>query len=384
MTSIRSERPDAVQTAESLRTARKQGRTLARLSYTALGTLVAYLLLWPVSIEPVAWEAPESPALEGRFAVNDLLAGVQLTPTGDYFGPEDVAVDEDGRVYVGTRGGKILRYARDSDVFEVFAVTGGRPLGLDFDNSGNLIVADTHRGLLQVDPQGEVTVLCTEVDGLPFAFTDDVDVDKHDVAWFTDASSRFGEEQVRHDVIESAANGRLLKYDLRSGDCEQVLAGLFFANGVAVSRDGTYLLVTETTRYRVRRVFVRGPRAGQNEIFMDALPGFVDGISAAEDGELFWLAFYAPRNAVLDHASGKPWLRKLLHRIPVPLQPQPERHPFVIGIDPDARVVYNLQDSSGERFAMTTSAEQAGDWLYIGSLSEPNFARIRVSSLPRQ
>ena len=77
MTSIRSERPDAVQTAERLHTERKQGRTLARLSYTALGTLVAYLLLWPVSIEPVAWEAPESPALEGRFAVNDLLAGVQ-------------------------------------------------------------------------------------------------------------------------------------------------------------------------------------------------------------------------------------------------------------------------------------------------------------------
>ncbi len=357
--------------------------TLGRLSAIAFGIIVAYLLLWPVSIEPVTWEAPEAPPLEGRFAVNDLLADVTLISTGNDFGPEDVAVDREGRVYVGTQQGRILRYAKADDSFEVFAETGGRPLGLDFDSSENLIVADAHKGLLSVDPQGKVTVLCTEVDGIPFVFTDDVDVDEQDVAWFSDASFRFGPERVRHDFIESAPNGRLLRYDLRSGDCELVLGGLFFANGVAVSADGSYVLVNETSRYRVRRVFVRGPRAGESDIFMDKLPGFPDGISTGEDG-LFWLAFFAPRNATLDRLSGRPRLREVLQRLPVALQPQPERHPFVIGIDAQARVVYNLQDSAGERFAATTSAEQAGEWLYIGSLSEPNFARVALPSVPRQ
>jgi sugar lactone lactonase YvrE len=357
--------------------------TLGRLSVMAFGIVVAYLLLWPVSIDPVSWEAPEAPALEGRFAVNDLLADATLISTGNDFGPEDVAVDRQGRMYVGTQQGRILRYTEAGDRFEVFAETGGRPLGLDFDSSGNLIVADAHKGLLSVNPQGEVTILCTEVDGLPFLFTDDVDVDEQDVAWFSDASFRFGPEKVRDDIIESAPNGRLLRYDLRSGACELVLGGLFFANGVAVSPDGQYVLVNETTRYRVRRVFVRGPRAGENEVFMDELPGFPDGISTGQGG-VFWLAFFAPRNETLDRLSGRPWLREVLQRLPIALQPQPERHPFVIGIDAEAQVVYNLQDSAGERFAATTSAEQVGEWLYIGSLSEPNFARISLASVPSQ
>lgn len=358
--------------------------TLGRLSVMMLGTVVAYLLLWPVPIEPASWQAPEAPPLQGRFASNELLREVLLTSTGADYGPEDVAVDEQGRVYVGTQQGRILRYNKaGDDRFEVFAETGGRPLGLDFDSAGNLIVADAAKGLLSVSPQGEHRVLCTEVDGVAFAFTDDVDVDARDVAWFTDASSRFGFHEVRKDIIESAPNGRLLRYDLRTGDCELVLGGFFFANGVAVSPDGSYVLVTETSRYRVRKVFVRGPRAGQSDIFMDNLPGFPDGISTGGDG-LFWLAFYAPRNATLDQLSGRPWLRKVLQRLPIALQPQPERHPFVLGIDPEARVVYNLQDSQGERFAMTTSAQQAGDWLYLGSLSEPNFARIALAKLPRQ
>jgi hypothetical protein len=36
----------------------------------------------------------------------------------------------------------------------------------------------------------------------------------------------------------------------------------------------------------------------------------------------------------------------------------------------------------GVHFSKTTSAEQVGDWLYVGSLQEPQWGRIRISSLP--
>jgi len=126
---------------------------------------------------------------------------------------------------------------------------------------------------------------------------------------------------------------------------------------------------------------VRGPRAGVVETFIDNLPGFPDGISTGADG-IFWLAIYAPRNELLDKAGPTPWLRRLIHRIPTALQPKPRRHPFVLGLDSSGKVVHNLQDADGAEFSKSTSAEQVGDWLYIGSLTEPKWGRIAVSSLP--
>jgi hypothetical protein len=53
-----------------------------------------------------------------------------------------------------------------------------------------------------------------------------------------------------------------------------------------------------------------------------------------------------------------------------------------LGLDASGKIVHNLQDADGADFSKTTSAEQAGDWLYVGSLTEPKWGRIRVSSLP--
>ena len=357
------------------------GRTMGRWLGAIFVVLVVYLLLWPVPIDPVSWTAHPAPPLEGDFAPNRLLQGMELFPTPNTHGPEDVAVDADGRVYVGVEEGQLLRYSPDGANVEVFADTGGRPLGLDFDNDGNLIVADAFKGLLSIDPNGEITVLCTEAGDDPFRVTDDVDVDSQNVAWFSDASYKWTLDEFMNDVLENAPNGRLVKYDINTGSCEVVLSDLHFANGVAVSPDETYVLVNETTRYGTKKVFVRGPKAGQVEVFVNNLPGFPDGISTGADG-IFWLAIYAPRNALLDSLSDRPWLRKILHRTPSALQPKPERHAFVLGLDADGNVVHNLQDADGARFSMTSSAEQVGDWLYVGSVSEPSWGRIRVSTLP--
>lgn len=346
----------------------------------ALLVLLLYSFVWPVHIDPIAWEPHPVPTLEGDFAENRVLQGMELFATPNGHGPEDVALDAEGRIYVGVEEGQIIRYAADGSDPQVFADTGGRPLGLDFDNDGNLIVADAAKGLLSVTPTGAISVLCTEAGSHPLGFTDDVDVDSQNVAWFSDASYKWEHQEVMNEVLESRPNGRLLKYDISTGECVVVLDELFFANGVAVSPDDSYVLVNETMRYRTKRVYVRGPRSGEVEVFIDNLPGFPDGISTGADG-VFWLAIYAPRNELLDSAGPTPWLRKLIHRIPAALQPKPRRHPFVLGLDASGKVVHNLQDADGAEFSKSTSAEQVGDWLFIGSLTEPKWGRISLSSL---
>jgi len=112
--------------------------------------LIIYLLTWPVPIDPVAWTPPEAPALEGQYAANDYLKNVERIGEGSGIGPEDVAVDDKGRIYAGYVDGRIIRFQNDGSYPEVFADTQGRPLGLHFDANGNLIAADSQKGLLSI------------------------------------------------------------------------------------------------------------------------------------------------------------------------------------------------------------------------------------------
>ena len=135
------------------------------------------------------------------------------------------------------------------------------------------------------------------------------------------------------------------------------------------------MLINETSRYRVARRWLTGAKAGQTDILIDNLPGFPDGVSRGEDG-VFWIALASPRNALVDALSGSPGLRRVILRLPAFLQPKPERHPYVVGVDADGNVVRTLQDPSGRTYGMVTSAQQHGDRLYLGSLQEPAAAWV--------
>ena len=113
-----------------------------------LGLFAGYLVIAPAAIDPVAWDPPAAPEMTGVLAPNELLRSATLIASGKIDGPEDVETDAQGRVYAGTNDGKVLRVVGDG--VEVFADTGGRPLGLDFAPSGALIVADAIKGLLSI------------------------------------------------------------------------------------------------------------------------------------------------------------------------------------------------------------------------------------------
>lgn len=353
------------------------------LALVVIAALAAYLLFWPVSIDPVAWQAPKAPALTGPYATNTVLGDSRILGSNQGTGPEDVAIDHEGYLYVGYVDGRIVRFDPDGKNPDLIADTKGRPLGLDFAPSGNLIVADGYKGLLSISPSGAITTLSDSAEGLPYGFTDDVDVDSNGIAYFSDASSKFGPAMhARDDIMEHGGHGRLLRYDPGTEQAEVLLDGLQFANGIALSQNEDFVLVTETGNYRIVRYWLQGDKAGTHDIFMDNLPGIPDGISANGDGT-FWLALFSPRNAMLDSLSDKPLLRKVAFRLPGFLQPQPVHHGFVLGLDEQGQVTHNLQDNSDDAFAPITSAEQHGNTLYLGSLTEPRFAAYTLPDSPR-
>ena len=72
------------------------------------------------------------------------------------------------------------------------------------------------------------------------------------------------------------------------------------------------------------------------------------------------------------------FVRKIILRLPEFLQPAPDRHAFVLGIDGEGRVTHNLQYSSSESYSPITSVEEKEGVLYLGSLTYPGFARINA------
>jgi sugar lactone lactonase YvrE len=339
--------------------------------------LLLYLLFWPVPIDPVAWTPPKAPALEGIYQPNNLLAPVERLGRGVGVGPEDVAVDSQGRIYGGMEDGRIMRFLPDGSQPELFVDTEGRPLGLHFDETGNLIVADAKNGLLSIAPDGSMTVLSTEAGGVPFGFTDDVDVAADGTIYFSDASFNFSFEEFTEALMEHRPNGRLMAYDPETKMTSVLLDDLHFANGVAVAPDQTSVLVVEMGKYRVWRYWLSGPREGQSEILVDNLPGFPDGISSNGTG-IFWLPLVSPRLEDVDNIMlPRPYLRRILMRLPESMLPAAENYGFVLGIDLEGRVIHNLQDPSAS-FTQITSVQEHDGMLYLGSLVEDAIGRLLV------
>ncbi|MBM4326666.1 MAG: SMP-30/gluconolactonase/LRE family protein [Deltaproteobacteria bacterium] len=345
-----------------------------------IALVCVYFLVWPVPIEPVSWKPPSNPGYTGPFARNERLKGLEFLPIGKNHGPEDVALDRQGRIYASTGEGFIVRLNPDGSGAENWADTKGRPLGLAMDPKGNLIVADAYRGLLSIAPDGSITELATVADGIPIRYADDADVAADGKIYFSDASTKFAAKDYGTmgasllEIMEHAGTGRLLVWEPETRKARTLLKGLTFANGVAISHDETYVLVTETGSYRIIRYWIAGPKKGTSETLGDALPAFPDNITRGLDGR-FWVALISPRNPLVDKLAESPFVRKMIQRMPSFLRPKAESYGHIIAIDGNRKILMDLQDPQ-TNYPQNTAVTETKEFLYIGSLSATSLARL--------
>ena len=350
--------------------------------------VAAYLAAWPVPIQPVAWAAPVAPGYQGVHAPNQRLARLNIIDLKGEVGPEHIALGKDGKLYTTVLSGNILRMNPDGSGQEVFANTGGRVLGFDFDAVGNLIAADAVKGLLSIAPDGKVTVLADKVGGNdPIRYADAVVVAQNGKMYLSDASTRFAPkdwggtfEASVLDILEQASTGRVIEYDPATRSTRVVARGISFANGVALSQDEKHLFVNETGKYRVWKIAVdandldigqlngrtSSQPSPQARVLLDNLPGYPDNLMRGQGGKV-WLGFAKPRGAAIDNMAGKPWLRSLTLRLPRALWPIPQPYGHVIAFTDDGKVVADLQDPSGA-YPETTAITETADRLYVQSL----------------
>jgi len=186
--------------------------------------------------------------------LNNEISQTEYIGLDELEGPEDVILDRDDNLYCGTRHGEIVRFfAPDYMRSEVFAHTGGFPLGLAFDKAGNLISCVGAMGLYSISPAGEVTRLSAEtrrtwtsiVDDARLRDPNDCDIAPDGRIFFTDSTTRYDAHEWALDSIESRPTGRLLCYDPKTGKTTTVLEKLRYANGVCMAHDGQSLFLAD-------------------------------------------------------------------------------------------------------------------------------------------
>ncbi|QCK14456.1 SMP-30/gluconolactonase/LRE family protein [Mangrovivirga cuniculi] len=327
--------------------------------------LFLYLLLYPVPFEPVSWHQMENPGLVEDLAPNNELRNATPILEG-YPQPEAIALGPDNRLYTGLKDGRIIRFDHGGINIEEFANTGGRPLGMKFNQQGNLIIADEYKGLISINSTGKMEVLADSVEGTKIKLADDLDISSDGTIWFSDASQRHHADEVLMEFWELQPTGRLLKYNPATKSTIVEMDSLRFANGVALGPDDKYVLVNETVGMRIKKLWLKGPKKGDVEYFQDNLPGYPDNITYTEKG-IFWVAFPSVRTGTLEPLYTKPMLRKIAYRVSSVFPPEmPPPYGMIIGYDTLGNVVYNLQDKSG-LYHDITSAVQTRDTLYFGS-----------------
>src|SRR5882757_7426600 len=269
-------------------------------------------------IDPVRWQPPPVDPLPDMPSPS--ITVVPLPGNG----PEDVVVDAAGQLWTGLEGGRIVRIPTDGGepaVPRVIADTGGRPLGLHIARDGRVLICDSHRGLLALDStSGTLDVLVESVAGRRLKFCSNVTETPDGTIYFTESTCDFHFEHFGAPILEARGRGSLFRLHT-DGTVTTLVDGLYFANGLTPTADGSALVFAETQARRLSKYWLAGPQAGSVTPLAVHLPGMPDNLSTGADGRI-WAAMVTEANAALEWMLPRaPVIRKLVWRLPDKLQP---------------------------------------------------------------
>ena len=325
-------------------------------------------------IDPVRWQPPPVDPLPD-FGPADLTV---IPVPGN--APEDVVVDGDGNIWTGVDDGRIVRISPEGEA-TVVGETGGRPLGLAVARDGRLLVCTSPGGLLAMNTDGgKFETIVDEVDGRRLQFCSNVTEMPDGTIYFTESTSAFTYAHYLGAVFEARGRGSLFRRD-PDGTVLTVIPGLYFANGVTPTADGSALVIAETQGRRLSKYWLTGPQAGTVTPLAVNLPGMPDNLSTAADGRI-WCAMVAPASPVADRlAQGPPILRKVLWRLPDRIQPKPESMVWAVAFDPDSGEAVAGLHTTHPAFSLVTGLVESDGKLWMGCIGAPAVAHCELSTL---
>ena len=262
----------------------------------------------------------------------------------------------------------------------VVADTGGRPLGLHVARDGRVLICDSHRGLLALDPaSGTLDLLAESVAGRRFKFCSNVTETADGTIYFTESTKDFHFEDFTAPIVEARGTGGL--YRLGTDGVVTTLAdGLYFGNGVTLTADGSALVFAETQARRLSKYWLTGPQAGSVTPLAVNLPGMPDNLSTGAGGRI-WAALVAEANPALESLFPRaPIIRKVVWRLPARLQPQIKPEVWAVAFDPDSGAAVAGVRTQHPDFGAVTGLVEAAGKLWMGTINFPAVAYVDLAA----
>jgi gluconolactonase len=222
------------------------------------------------------------------------LSQIQFVASGlDH--PEGIAWGPDNLLYASGEAGQVYRIDPNTRACQQFASTGGFGLGLAHDADGNVYVCDMGvHAVMRVSPAGIATVYATGPADNPMQKPNYPVFDAHGNLYVSD-SRAWGQDDG-------------LIYRCRPGGEAEVWSAQSpgYTNGLALSADGRWLYVVESTLPGISRIAIQADgQAGEREVVV-RLPGAVpDGVALDAEGRLY-IACYAPDRIYVCELGGEP------------------------------------------------------------------------------
>ncbi|XP_022744254.1 protein STRICTOSIDINE SYNTHASE-LIKE 2-like [Durio zibethinus] len=331
---------------------------------------------------------------------------MEFVPIVDALGPESVAFDRLGDgPYTGVSDGRIIKWQENEQRWISFATTSpkregcegqhdhreteqncGRPLGICFSEAtGDLYIADAYMGLLKVGPEGGLaTRIATHAQGSPFKFINGLDINQSDGSiYFTDSSSLYQRRNYIPLILTGDKTGRLMKYEQESKQVTILLTNLSFPNGVALGKDGSFLLFAETTNCRIMRYWLTTSKAATLETFAQ-LPGFPDNIKRSPRGG-FWVAMHSRRHMIISWILSYPQVGSaLIKLLPIDIMKaysvwsKCSGTGLAMRLSEDGEILETLEHKSGKTMRSMSEVQEKDGHLWIGSINMPFIGLYRI------
>jgi sugar lactone lactonase YvrE len=295
-------------------------------------------------------------------------------------GPEDILVLPNGDVITGTIDGRLQKIRADFSGGDTVAQMDQRALGMDVLPDGRVVFCDPTDGVFAVDLEsGQVRALATQYNGVALGLCNNPSVAADGTVYFSVSSTRNNVFEAIKDVVEAIPTGALYRVGA-DGVVEKLLGDLLFANGVTVAPDQQSVLVAETGRAKITRVWIDGPKSGTAEVFAQDMAGTPDNLALSDDGSLL-VAWVQPYGKKMKDIMALPqWMRWLIVRLPKFVQPKPDDRFMMARYGFDGVLLGSI-DLEGAGFHFVTGGRQVGDWVYVGSVEEDAIARFPYAAL---
>lgn len=236
--------------------------------------------------------------------------------------PEDVVVSHDGRIWASDQLSACAEVLPDGSLRRV-GKAGGAPNGINLDREGRIVIANFLDGPVQrLDvASGQVTTICSEVDGVKLTHSNYPQIDRSGNIWCT--NSTFA------DPWELALDGRADGFLFRiapDGSARILAENIQFANGIALDAEERHVCVCQTTgcnvlRYAIREDGSLGPPEPYGPLLGARIPdgadaanlstaevlrslGLTDGCGFDEEGNL-WVTLVTANKIVAIRPNGE-------------------------------------------------------------------------------